>query len=400
MLNLKKYFLLLSLLCIFSAHAQTSSILQPDSEQDPAPKPAPKNDHVRVSVLGYHDFSSTRKVQEMVIRPSKFREQMQAIKDLGLNVITLEDFILWKQGNKQIPDKSILITIDDGWKSVYTDAYPILKEFGYPFTVYLYTNYIDRGGSSMTSEMIKEMMQHGCTIGSHSVSHPMPSIVRKNQRLGEVAYRTFIDTEFGQSKKTLESKFKQKIITYVYPGGLHTPEMFQSAAKFGYHHLFTVKPGKVTRVTDDNIIPRYVILGEDKHDYIFKHATTFPANAISRSISGAVLKKELPHKVFPAAGEKITTRMPTISANLSKIENLDESSIVMRIAGFGKIPVAYNPETKTISWTVNRPLRTHHCTTSVQWKLIDESDYQPAMEWTFVIDKEAAYTPKTAPALP
>jgi len=388
MLSVRSFLIYLVAHCCSSAQALT-----------PEP-PQTVDDHVRVAVLGYHDFSSSRKVQEMVIRPSKFRNQMQAIKDLKLNVITLENFTLWKQGKKNIPDKSVLITIDDGWKSVYTEAYPILKEFGYPFTIYLYTNYIDRGGRSMTLPMIKEMMENGCTIGSHSVSHPYPSVVRKHQRKGEDAYKKFINTELGESKKILEKSFSQPINTYVYPGGVHTPEMFEAASTFGYQHLFTVKPGKVTRKSDDNILPRYVILGEDKHDYIFKHATTFSANAISRSTSGAVFKKKMPHQVSPSAGEKISSRMPTITANLGKVENLDESSIIMRVTGFGKIPAIYDPETKTITWKVNRRLRSDHCSASVQWKLIDTKSYQPAMEWTFVIDKEAAYTPKTAPALP
>ena len=394
MLNIKKLFTLLSLSYLVSAQAQISTVAQSVNKQDGI------EDHVRVAVLGYHDFSSIRKVQEMVIRPNKFRQQMQAIKDLKLNVISLQDFELWKRGEKSIPDKSILITIDDGWKSVYTDAFPVLKEFGYPFTVYLYTNYIDRGGSSMTTEMIKEMMQHGCSVGSHSVSHPMPSKVRNTRRLGAEDYRKLIDTEFGKSKQILETKFGQKINTYVYPGGLYTPEMFDTAAKYGYKHLFTVKPGKVTRSTDDNVIPRYVILGEDKHDYIFKHATTFAANAISRSTSGAVFKKETPHKTSPAAGETISTRIPNITVDLSKVDDIDASSIIMRVAGFGKVPFIYDEETKVASWQINRPLRMQHCSVSIQWKITDASDYQPTMEWTFVIDKEAAYTPKTAPALP
>jgi peptidoglycan/xylan/chitin deacetylase (PgdA/CDA1 family) len=388
MLSIRSFLIYLAALCYSNAQ-------EPSSEP-----PQTADDHVRVAVLGYHDFSATRTVKEMVIRPSKFRNQMQAIKDLKLNVITIEDFILWKQGKKNIPDKSVLITIDDGWKSVYTDAYPVLKEFGYPFTIYLYTNYIDRGGRSMTSEMIKEMMQNGCTIGSHSVSHPMPSTVRKHQRAGADDYKKFIDNELAESKKILESTFKQPINTYVYPGGLHTPEMYVSAAAIGYQHLFTVRPGKVTRKSDDNILPRYIILGEDKHDYIFKHATTFSANAISRRTSGAVFKKEMPHPVSPSAGEKISSRMPTITANLSKVDNLDESSIIMRVAGFGKVPATYDALTNTINWKVNRRLRSDHCSASIQWKLIDTKSYQPAMEWTFVIDKEAAYTPKTAPALP
>ncbi len=201
MLSIRSFLIYLAALCCSSA-------------QVPPPEPPqPVNDYVRVAVLGYHDFSTTRKVKEMVIRPAKFRSQMQAIKDLKLNVITLEDFILWKQGKKTIPDKSVLITIDDGWKSVYTDAYPILKEFGYPFTIYLYTNYIDRGGSSMTSEMIHEMMKNGCTIGSHSVSHPMPSIIRKHQRKGAAAYKKFIDNELGESKKILELNPAHPVIT-------------------------------------------------------------------------------------------------------------------------------------------------------------------------------------------
>jgi hypothetical protein len=108
----------------------------------------------------------------------------------------------------------------------------------------------------------------------------------------------------------------------------------------------------------------------------------------------------MPHPVTPGAGEKIADRMPNITANLSKVENLDETSIIMRVSGFGQVPATFDPETRTISWQVNRRLRTHHSSVSIQWKLIDEKAYQPLMEWTFVIDKEAAYTPKTAPALP
>ena len=149
---IRSFSILIAALCTISAQEPAT---------DPTPVPdTPENteDHVRVAVGCEQVGSATRKVEEMGIRTSKFRNQMQAIQDLKMNVLSLEDFVLWKQGKKTIPDKSVLITIDDGWLSVYTDAYPILKEFEYPFTIYLYTNYIDRGGRSMTSEMIKEMM--------------------------------------------------------------------------------------------------------------------------------------------------------------------------------------------------------------------------------------------------
>ena len=136
-------------------------------------------DSTQVAVLGYHELNATRENTEMRIQTSKFRKQMEAIRALGLAVISMEDFLAWKKGEKEIPQRSILITFDDGWKSVYTDAYPILRELGMPFTVFLYKNYVDGGGKALTTPMIKEMMQNGCSIGCHSWSHPNPGVFKR-----------------------------------------------------------------------------------------------------------------------------------------------------------------------------------------------------------------------------
>ena len=128
------------------------------------------NKSATVAILGYHDVRD-RGGSPMLIAGSKFREQMQAIKDSQIPVVSLSDVMAWKKGEKNIPQESIVITFDDGWEGVYTYAYPVLKEFGFPFTVYLYKKYVNIGGRSMSWDQIKEMMQHGCEIGSHSVSH-------------------------------------------------------------------------------------------------------------------------------------------------------------------------------------------------------------------------------------
>ncbi|GAA5495709.1 hypothetical protein Rhal01_01888 [Rubritalea halochordaticola] len=354
-------------------------------------------DATRISVLGYHEFSATEKATEMRIPTAKFRLQMQAIKDLGLNVITLEDFIAWKQGKKTLPDRSILITIDDGWKSVYTDAYPILKEFEFPFTLFLYKNYVDGGGKALTSKMITEMQKHGASVGSHSTSHPYPSTVRKAQRKGPEEYQKFLNAEMGDSKKFLEAKFGSPIITYAYPGGFHTPEMFDTAEMVGYKHLFTVKPGKVKQDTNNMEIPRYIILGT--HDSIFEYATSFRATGNSLGSAGAIIQTT-PHPVTPAPGGSTEDRLPLISADLSRVEGLDPESLVMRVSGFGLVPAKFDPATKKFSWKVNRRLRKPTCDVSVQWKLQEKPDMEMPMRWTFVINREAAYQPKTAPSLP
>lgn len=374
--------------------AQTETKNEAAGETPASPEKVDKkvDDSVRVTVLGYHDFSATKKATEMLIPTDKFRKQMQAIKDLGYDVISMHDFIAWKSGEKKIKDKSILITIDDGWKSVYTDAYPILKEFEFPFTVFLYTNYVDGGGSALTTPMIQEMQKNGCTIGSHSISHPYPGKIKSERKKGDKEFTDYLRKEMGGSKKQLENQFKQKVTSYAYPGGFVTEEMLPISTELGYQCLFTVLPGKVTASLPDTTLPRYVILGT--HDYIFRNATSFKATSTSNASSGAIVQST-PHPVSPEPGSLADSRMPTISADLSKVENIDPESIVMRVAGFGKVPAKYDPSNQSVSWTVNRQLRSRTCEASVQWKLIDETKRKKSMSWTFKINREASYQVKS-----
>ncbi|MGB2403135.1 MAG: polysaccharide deacetylase family protein [Akkermansiaceae bacterium] len=362
--------------------------LQQKAKSANQPSKATDQADVRVTVLGYHNFSSTKDATEMLITTGKFRRQMQAIKDLGLQVISMEEFIAWKNGKKTIRDRSVLITIDDGWKSIYTEAFPILKEMGFPFTIFLYTNYVDGGSNALTSEMIREMQQHGCSIGSHSISHPYPATVKAERAKGEVSFRSYLHQEMGQSRKKLQQQFSEDISSYAYPGGFVTGEMLPMAAEHGYQCLFTVIPGKVTRSTSNFTIPRYIILGT--HDYIFRNATSFKATKSSAATAGAIIQTTL-HPVIPEPGSIISTRLPSILADLSKVENIDPESIVMRVAGFGKVPVQYDPTRKIAQWKVNRRLRSRSCDVSLQWRSLDNSEYEKPMTWTFLVNREAAY---------
>ncbi|MFK7851977.1 MAG: polysaccharide deacetylase family protein [Akkermansiaceae bacterium] len=347
------------------------------------------DDGVRVSVLGYHDFSETERETAMRIRTSKFKEQMEQLRELGIEVISMEDFVAWKKGEKEIPKRSVVITIDDGWKSVYTDAFPILKALGYPFTIYLYKNYVDGGGKALTTPMIKEMLANGATIGSHSSTHPFPQEVKKARKAGETVYDKLLDIEMRDSKKFLEKKFGGSVKTYAYPGGYFTEEMLGKADEVGYTHLFTVQPGKVKREVANNILPRYIILGN--YDKIFQFATTFrDPNAV---VSAESLVKELPFPVNPQPGSIINSRLPVIEVDFSQAENIDLTSLKMKVAGYGEVPANYASEGKLFSWQVNRRLRQEVCSVEVSWKNLGGESLEEPLEWSFQIDREAAYLP-------
>ncbi len=383
---LKKLFFL----CLALATPLLSQTPPPDAE--PLRELGVPDDGIRVAVIGYHDFSATERETAMRIHTSKFRKQMEAIRQLGLTVIPMADFIAWKDSGKEIPAKAVVITIDDGWKSTYTDAYPILKELGYPFTIYLYKNYVDGGGKALTTPMIKEMVKHGATIGSHSVTHPFPQAVKASRKRGPETYDKFLNTEMGESKKFLEEKFGGSVKTYAYPGGYFTEEMLTKAKQLGYTHLFTVQPGKVKRQLPNEILPRYVILGN--YDKIFDFAVTFRDSQTAMpagSVAGLV--QELPFPVEPQPGAMINSRLPVISVDLAKAENIDPKTLSMQVAGFGEVPANYASEGKIFSWQVNRRLRQPICQVQVTWKDKEGKVTETPLKWSFQIDREAAYLP-------
>ena len=147
----------------------------PAPEAKPAAPAAPEvNTHAAVMALCYHRFEDRPK-DSLAINPAEFEKQMQALKDNGFTVIKMADFLAWRRGEKSIPDKCCLIGIDDGYRSGYEVAWPILKKFGYPFTMFIYTNFIkgqpNAGGQSMSWEELAEMRDAGVAIESHTISH-------------------------------------------------------------------------------------------------------------------------------------------------------------------------------------------------------------------------------------
>ena len=142
----------------------------------------------KVAILGYHKFSESPEISRRdlptTIHIGKFRDQMQTLVDNEIPVISMSDFLAWRRGEKNIPPFSIIVTIDDGYVSTYDLAFPVLKEFQFPFTVYLYTKFLGGAGKTLSPSELNEMLAAGCEIGSHSVSHQ--DMRRKGRRSDEI----------------------------------------------------------------------------------------------------------------------------------------------------------------------------------------------------------------------
>lgn len=337
-----------------------------------------------VSVLCYHDFSATREATEMRIKEDAFAQQMKAVKDSGVNVISLKEFQQWKSGQLELPEENVMITIDDGWRSVYQVAFPILSKHEFPFVLGLYKDFIAKGELSLELEMIQEMLENGMEIASHSVTHPFPSKVKKEREQGTETYEKFLKKELGASKGFLEQKFGSNIVSYIYPGGYYSEDMFPILRFYGYEYAFTVKPGKITRDSKDLELPRYVVLGTTSH--LFKQAMRFKTEASYQAGNGALL-----YPVKPVPGGSIQNRRPWIGVDFSEVEDLDRENIKMSVSGFGEVLGTFIPDTDRFEWNARRSLRAPSYEVTVQWKLKSKNAYEEPLKWSFNIDHQAEY---------
>src|SRR4029453_9388472 len=93
----------------------------------------------QVLIFCYHRLVDKIRYPGTEITAAAVEAQMKELKDKGITVISMQDLLAWKRGEKNIPPRSAVVTFDDGWKSQYEVAWPILKKYAYPVTLFLYT---------------------------------------------------------------------------------------------------------------------------------------------------------------------------------------------------------------------------------------------------------------------
>ena len=103
-------------------------------------------------IFCYHRLVDKVRYPGTEITPAAFEEQMVELKNRGITVIGMQDFLAWKRGEKSIPPRCAVITFDDGWKSQYEVAWPIMKKFGYTFTMFIYTEGVRRQSRRWTGD--------------------------------------------------------------------------------------------------------------------------------------------------------------------------------------------------------------------------------------------------------
>lgn len=183
----------------------------------------------RLHILMYHSISANPE-DPHAISPERFLKQMQFLRDK--RVLSLSD-ALTKLGTREHISGDYVITFDDGLLDFYTTALPILKDFGYPVTMFLPTELVgktstwdsyDKTKPLMDWDQITECQQWNVTLGSHSAFH---------SRLTELT-DTGVNQELTLSLQTLKANCSKFIPALAYPGGFSNESVASHAKQAGY----------------------------------------------------------------------------------------------------------------------------------------------------------------------
>lgn len=198
------------------------------------------NDNQGIPVLYYHSVSANS-TNEVIITPELLKEHLSYLKDSGYVSLTMSDVANYLINNHPIPEKSILITFDDGYMDNYYNAFPILKELNLKATIFCVTSALD-GKYYLSKDAIKEMSDYGIDIQSHTINHP---------NLDKLSYDDQL-TEMINSKKALEKIINKEVYAIAYPFGDFNDDTIKAAKEAGYTLGFTTKRGLSDR--EDNLL--------------------------------------------------------------------------------------------------------------------------------------------------
>ncbi len=184
---------------------------------------------------------------------------MRYLKENNYNVISIDKLVYYLKNKKEIPEKTVVITIDDGYKSTMK-AFKILKKYNYPFTLFLYMEAVGRYPDFLTLEQINELKKYPkVTFGNHSYAHLKFAKYPLNGDLN--SYRILLKDDLVISEERFKLIFGYKPKYYAFPYGEYNEIYIDVLKKAGYEALFTQDPTSVGKFTDRFLIPRQPIVG-------------------------------------------------------------------------------------------------------------------------------------------
>ncbi len=223
-----------------------------------------------IPILLYHRITDGKPAgtkHGIYVPRDEFERQLEFLQRRGFSAINFFDIRAIIEGKKNIPDKPVMLTFDDGYEDNYLMAFPLLKKYGMTATIFLIGNpairsniWDEKTGEPcaplLNDRQIQEMIEEGIEFGSHTMNHNKLNLCSSKEA----------EVEITESKKMLEQKLTTEIISFAYPYGLLNEQIKQQVIAAGYTFGIATDSGRRNIWADLFKIRRMMI---------FPHASLF-----------------------------------------------------------------------------------------------------------------------------
>ncbi len=224
----------------------------------------------RVPVIMYHGISNrlSGRDKRYCTKPERFQKQMNYLYRKGYRTIGFDDLVRHLSTSADLPGKPVIITVDDGYRDFYDNAFPVLKNLGFKAAVFLITSKVteastwDSGNNSddrqyLTWQEIKTMSNCGIEFGAHTASHADLETLEYEEVLREIK----------ESKEAIHEHLGMPVKIFAYPYGKFNESVKKAVNEAGFEAACSTMPGFADRKSDLFAIKRIEVYGWDSLFY-------------------------------------------------------------------------------------------------------------------------------------
>lgn len=232
-------------------------------------------------ILQYHHISDSTPISTS-LSPELFKQHLKYLKENDFEVLSLGAVLKSLNLGEKFKDKTVVITFDDGYRSVYETAFPLLKKYHYPFTIFVHTAPLENQLNQFVSwQNIKEMTNSGASIANHTVHHQ--HLIKKNIEDDWLQRKEMVIREILNSQKVLEQKASNVLKALAYPYGEFDQQTKKLLKTLGFIG-FAQHSGGLSSESDLLAIPRFPLGGNygDIKDFAIKvNSLVMPVQQVS-----------------------------------------------------------------------------------------------------------------------
>jgi peptidoglycan/xylan/chitin deacetylase (PgdA/CDA1 family) len=212
-----------------------------------------------VPVLMYHEVNQPAQAWgHLAVSPAAFREQLSYLRDSGYTTMTGGALASLLVEGRAVPDRTVVLTFDDGFEDFHRYAIPALVEHGFTATVYVTTGWVQDAGPDSAATRPGDMLSWGqvaeavtarMEVGAHSCQHPQLDQIATGQLYNELC----------RSKAVLEDKLQIPVPGLAYPYGYSNKLVREIAREAGYSHGYAVRNMMTSPDSDLFRLPRLTV---------------------------------------------------------------------------------------------------------------------------------------------